>query len=46
MTPTGSPYPFHPDAPRWLVLLLGRLVGAGDGGIGVLALKVAGVWPW
>ena len=29
---TDSPYPFHPDAPRWLVLLLGGLLGAGVGG--------------
>ena len=46
MSLTDSPYPFHPDAPRWLVLLLGGLAGAVVGGLLVLALKVAGVWWW
>lgn len=42
---TDSPYPFHPDAPHWLVLLLGGLIGAGVGGVGVLVAKVAGARP-
>lgn len=32
--------------PQWLALLLAALVGAGVGAVLILALKVAGVWPW